>query len=86
MGIWFRIPKRIASFCSTVRDVNPSIPVVIAKELTKSYEQFITGNADEVHQKITATDCRGEWVVMVDARSCSQARLMLNAFTGLLLN
>ena len=69
VGIWFESPKRIVAFCSIMADINPNTHVVIAKELTKDYEKFIRGSASEVHQKVVTMDCRGEWVVMVDARS-----------------
>ncbi|MGC6366691.1 MAG: 16S rRNA (cytidine(1402)-2'-O)-methyltransferase [Candidatus Marinamargulisbacteria bacterium] len=68
VGIWFESPKRITSFCAAIADINPTIQIVVAKELTKAHEQFVSGSAKEVLQKILSMDCRGEWVVMVDSR------------------
>ena len=48
VGIWFESPKRITSFCAAIADINPTIQIVVAKELTKAHEQFVSGSAEEV--------------------------------------
>jgi 16S rRNA (cytidine1402-2'-O)-methyltransferase len=67
-SIWFESPKRIEATLAIVAAVYPQLSVVVAKEITKPYERVLRGAAEDVCDQLKDTDCRGEWVVMLDAR------------------
>ena len=71
VGIWFESPKRLLKSILVISQMFPNIEVVAAKELSKTYETFIRGQAINVYQELTRIDCRGEWVFLIDARYLS---------------
>jgi 16S rRNA (cytidine1402-2'-O)-methyltransferase len=71
VGIWFESPKRILRLSDDLKAYFPNLPVIFAKELTKKYEAFFWGSATDVHAQLYSADVRGEWVILIDARSFS---------------
>mgnify|MGYP006448756029 FL=1 len=67
-SIWFESPKRIEATIAIIAAAHPQLSVVLAKEITKPYERVLRGDAVDVCQQLQDTDCRGEWVVLLDAR------------------
>ena len=65
-----RIMKTLASLCE---HVPPDIQVIIARELTKMYEEVVTGTPAEIVAYFTEnpTHVRGEFVVLVDCRNAT---------------
>ena len=51
--------------------MSPNLELVAAKELSKTYETFIRGQAVDVYNELSRIDCRGEWVFLIDARHLS---------------
>ena len=69
VGIWFESPKRIGSLMKWLADHYDTAEVVLANDLTKSYEQYFRGTVDDVKNQLLHVDCRGEWVGCIDGRS-----------------
>lgn len=69
VGIWLESPHRIVATIQRLSARYPSVEVVLAKELTKPHERYIFGTAMAVHSTLQSMDVRGEWIMMVDARS-----------------
>ena len=46
--------------------IGPDRQVVLARELTKRYEEFIRGNLQDVNEWISENEVRGEFVIILD--------------------
>ena len=68
-GIWYESPKRILDTVEIISGYFPDIHLICAKELTKPYETYFRGSANDVYQLILSADLRGEWIVFVDGGS-----------------
>ncbi len=66
--VFYESPHRISDFLDDVVDVlGAGREVVVARELTKSFETFYSGSASDVRQQVgeDSHGTRGEFVVMV---------------------
>jgi 16S rRNA (cytidine1402-2'-O)-methyltransferase len=64
--VFYESPHRIKkTFEILLSSFGNKIKCVIARELTKVYEEFIRGTIEEVHKKISLTEPKGEFVVMI---------------------
>lgn len=65
--IFYEAPHRLAK---TVKHIGESFgktrQMVLARELTKRYEEFIRGTIEEVQEWLSESEIRGEFVVMVE--------------------
>ncbi len=68
VGIWFESPKRLLATLSLLSQQDPTVPVVLAKELTKPYAAFFSGTVETVLALVSTEIIKGEWLIMVDAR------------------
>ena len=68
VGVWFDSPKTYSKPFEKISLAFPNIKVVVAKELSKTYELFLTGEAHDVYNRLCQLDTRGEWVFLLDAR------------------
>lgn len=62
--IFYESPHRIKEMLEDVREVFGCREVVVARELTKKFEEYIRGNVDEVIEEIDGI--KGEIVVVVE--------------------
>jgi len=63
--VWFESPLRILKALECIAELYPDCRAVAGKEMTKIYERFFYGNAQEVFEKVKQ-ECkengeRGEW-------------------------
>ena len=74
--IFYEAPHRLAK---TVKQIGSSFgttrKMVLARELTKRYEEFIRGSIEEVQQWIAENEVRGEFVVMVEGNDHPQVTI-----------
>ncbi|AEA33782.1 16S rRNA (cytidine(1402)-2'-O)-methyltransferase [Hippea maritima] len=64
--IFYESPNRIIKSLLSVKEALGNRDVVVARELTKVYEEFITGSVDEVIEKLKSRpSIKGEFVVLV---------------------
>ncbi len=64
--IFYESPKRIKKTLQILIELfGENIRCVLARELTKIYEEFIRGNLKEVFEKISSVEPKGEFVVML---------------------
>lgn len=68
--IIYESPYRIIKFLQIVKDnFGPDIKVILARELTKTFEEWLSGTVGEVIDNLTARKkILGEFVVILDAR------------------
>jgi 16S rRNA (cytidine1402-2'-O)-methyltransferase len=69
----YESPRRVPETLAAIAAVDADRPVVLARELTKLHEEFVTGSAAEVGQEIgaRADPLRGECVIVVHGGSPS---------------
>lgn len=64
--IFYEAPHRLAkTLQNLVKVFGPERQVVLARELTKRYEEFLRGTAQELADWATTNEVRGEFVMMV---------------------
>jgi 16S rRNA (cytidine1402-2'-O)-methyltransferase len=66
-GIFFESPHRIVSTLEILSEVNPLARTCVARELTKKFETYHRGTADEVLAHFQAHPPKGEIVLLVHA-------------------
>ncbi|MFQ5430910.1 MAG: 16S rRNA (cytidine(1402)-2'-O)-methyltransferase [Nitrospinota bacterium] len=63
----FESTHRILRLIDELHDEAPERCIVVARELTKIFEEFIRGTPAEVRQKLTGKKVKGEFVVLIPA-------------------
>ena len=62
----YESPYRVKATLALIRGlVAPATPVVIARELTKVYEEFIRGSVEDVLARLETKEIKGEAVILV---------------------
>ncbi|MDR3241271.1 MAG: 16S rRNA (cytidine(1402)-2'-O)-methyltransferase [Lactobacillaceae bacterium] len=65
--IFYEAPHRLAKTLANVAKVlGPERQIVLARELTKRYEEFLRGAAGELAEWATSNEIRGEFVILID--------------------
>ncbi len=64
-SIFLESPHRLKSTLDIIKENCPEAQVVIARELTKTYEELIRGTGEEVHLHFAERTPKGEIVLMV---------------------
>jgi 16S rRNA (cytidine1402-2'-O)-methyltransferase len=63
--VLYESPYRIARLLGELKQVFGERKLVLARELTKKFEEFLRGTADELLERITSRGAKGEFVVLV---------------------
>ena len=64
--VFFEAPHRIASTLRIIGDLAPKRMLMVAREITKKFESFLVGTAQEVLDELRATEAlRGEFVCVL---------------------
>lgn len=66
-SIVYESPHRIASLVKTISKIDPRRQLVIARELTKKFEEYIRGGASELAETLPST-LKGEIVLLIDRK------------------
>lgn len=66
--IFYESPYRLQKTMSLIADLFPDREVVIARELTKRYEEFLQGSATDLLQDIKGRTLKGELVILLAGR------------------
>ena len=64
--VFYESPYRIEKLLAEVNEIFPDRPVVLARELTKKFEEFLRGTPAELLETAKRRPFRGEFVVLVD--------------------
>jgi 16S rRNA (cytidine1402-2'-O)-methyltransferase len=64
--ILYESPHRLEKLLREISQVDALREIFLAKELTKRYQRYLHGTADEILQKL-AGNFKGEWVVVIKA-------------------
>jgi len=63
--VLYESPYRIQRLLEELGEVMPDRPVVLARELTKKFEEFLRGTPAELLERLRSRSLKGEMVVMV---------------------
>ena len=64
-AVFYESPYRIQETLDLMNKLIPEKHIVIAREITKKFEEFIRGRVAEVHERCKEKQWRGEFVVVV---------------------
>jgi 16S rRNA (cytidine1402-2'-O)-methyltransferase len=64
--IFYESPYRIVKTLQAIGDILPGRRIVLARELTKKFEEFLRGTADELLEHFKSRSPKGEFVVLVE--------------------
>lgn len=67
-SICFESPYRIAKTLQALAKKNPACRCVVARELTKKFETFLSGEAGALASTISSTPLKGEIVLMISPK------------------
>jgi 16S rRNA (cytidine1402-2'-O)-methyltransferase len=65
--VLYESPYRIEKLLNEIKEVFPDRRLVLARELTKKFEEFLRGTAEELLRQIAKRSLKGEFVVLVAA-------------------
>lgn len=65
-SIFFESAERIVDVLETIAKIGPDWQIVIARELTKTYEEFLQGNPKELLDLLEKKRVKGELVLMLN--------------------
>jgi 16S rRNA (cytidine1402-2'-O)-methyltransferase len=63
--VLYESPYRIEKLLGELKDIFPERPIVLARELTKKFEEFLRGNPAELLEQLQKRSIKGEFVVMI---------------------
>ena len=64
--VFYESPYRIEKLLGELAEVFPERDVVLARELTKKFEEFLRGKPAELIQQVRGRVLKGEFVVLVE--------------------
>jgi len=67
--VLYESPFRMEKLLTEIAEVFPQRQVVVARELTKKFEEFLRGTAAELLEKIRGRTMKGEFVVLIRPRN-----------------
>jgi len=76
--ILYEAPHRLEKLLKELSVEVPQRRIFCAKELTKKYQSFFHGKADEVLKELSSSAIKGEWVVVIEEGSSRQSSLSEN--------
>ena len=63
--VLYESPFRIEKLLAELTDIFPERPIVLARELTKKFEEFLRGTPAELLEQLEHRSIKGEFVVMI---------------------
>jgi 16S rRNA (cytidine1402-2'-O)-methyltransferase len=63
--VFYESPYRVIKMLEELNDIYPDRQVVLARELTKKFEEFVRGTAKDLLTQLQQRSIKGEFVVMV---------------------
>lgn len=73
--VLYESPFRTVDTLEHVRDIaGPDVPVVVARELTKVFEEFIRGSVGDVLTQLQGKQIKGEIVILIDGQPIGAPR------------
>lgn len=67
-AVFYESPHRIMKTLESLKEYMPEKEIVICRELTKIYETIYRGKPEEIIKKITPSEIKGEFAVIVNSK------------------
>lgn len=67
--VLYESPYRIEKLLAELNDIFPDRPIVLARELTKKFEEFLRGTPAELLEQLQKRSIKGEFVVMMGSET-----------------
>jgi 16S rRNA (cytidine1402-2'-O)-methyltransferase len=80
--VLYESPFRVAKLIEELVDIMPDRQVVLARELTKKFEEFLRGTPAELRQLFSSRKPKGEFVVLVGSAAEAEEISILPAEMG----
>ena len=77
--ILYEAPHKLKNTLSDLEDIIGDRQVVLAREITKIYEEFIRGNIKEIIEK--SENLKGEFVILIEGKKIEGKENILNDFS-----
>lgn len=71
--VLYESPFRIARLLEELTECLPERPTVLAREISKRFEEYLRGTPAELSRRLGDRPCRGEFVVLVNNQSGASA-------------
>ena len=72
-SIFYESPFRIVKTVKALAEIDPAVPICVARELTKVFETYQRGAAAEILKEFEAKPPKGEMVVLVGGQNAPRA-------------
>jgi 16S rRNA (cytidine1402-2'-O)-methyltransferase len=73
--VFYESPYRVGKLLTELNDILPERVTVLARELTKKFEEFLRGKPAELLERLKSRSLKGEFVVLVEGASSQELRL-----------
>lgn len=75
VSVCFESPHRLLDVLKLIHTLHPSLKLAIGRELTKKFEEILTGNAEELLRLFSEKSVKGEIVLLFDGRSSQTEKI-----------
>ena len=65
--VLYESPYRVEKLLNEIKEILPDRHLVLARELTKKFEEFLRGTAEDILRQISQRALKGEFVVLIQA-------------------
>lgn len=72
-SIFYESPFRIVKTVQALAEIDPEVPICVARELTKVFETYHRGSAAAVLEEFTAKPPKGEMVVLIGGQNAPRS-------------
>ena len=72
-SIFYESPFRIVKTVKALAEIDPSVPICVARELTKVFETYHRGAAADILKEFEAKPPKGEMVVLIGGQNAPRA-------------
>ncbi len=77
-AVLYESPHRLEKLLDELVSIDPDREIFAAKELTKKYQRYYRGSAQNVQEEILSDIIRGEWVVIISRKKSDTKTLSIN--------
>ena len=72
-SIFYESPFRIVKTVQSLAEIDPQVPICVARELTKVFETYHRGSAASVLEEFKAKPPKGEMVLLIGGQNAPRA-------------
>lgn len=81
--VLYESPHRLKKLLKELQAKVPQRELFVAKELTKKFQKYFKGNAEDILNELADTNIKGEWVVVVQAQEGTVSNLSVEDILSL---